>query len=400
MATTYQLVATTATFNVGCSGQTAGTTTLANSASIGGTAGAGTYVIDPGNNATTACYAIELDAPNTGSWGSGNWVVNVDFSQCDADTTWVRCDLCDYEPGVGYTTVVSNGTTNHTAGGISGPYTSTLNRATEYTPTSTSNSKPFIILTFQSVALHGTSTATITETNTTVAAPYTFDIQVSSAPISFVSETQNPTTQLSTVNVTPSFVENDADTVDPTVQLSTVNVTPSFVDSDTDTVDPTVQLSTVNVNPSFLENEIGTIDPTPQLSTIQYIPDFSEINTDTMDPTVDNSIYLTAFVEVDTNTEDPTVELSSINLTPSFIEIDTSVVAPTVQLSTLNIIPSFVEINLDTVDPTTIYSSVNVIPNVIAASIMINNGNYIGGLPPIKKIRGIGSIKNIKTLRL
>lgn len=157
---------TSRTFNIGCSGQTAGATTDARDAADGASPGVTEVSVDPGNNVTRAIFAFDCFVPpNTGSdWAAGNYVCPVNLTTCDGGTQLVRADLCDYN-GSTFQSIVNNVVPSHTRG-ATGVVTVTFNRATPYTPQSHVNSRLFIVLTFNNNDLHGASGVGITPDQT------------------------------------------------------------------------------------------------------------------------------------------------------------------------------------------------------------------------------------------
>lgn len=165
MAINYVQTDTSATFNIGCSGQTAGATTAGRNAAVGASAGATEVGADPGNNVTRAIFIFECTpAPNVTSWDAGNYVFPVNITTCDGGTTFVRADLCDYDLST-YATVVGNVTPTHSAGGT-GVVTVTFNRGTAYSVQSQTNSRLFMVCTFQNTDPHGGSNVGITPDQT------------------------------------------------------------------------------------------------------------------------------------------------------------------------------------------------------------------------------------------
>lgn len=155
----YNETDTAATFNIGCSGQSAGTTTDGRQCSSGAL-GSGSSTVDPGNASTSACFVFETTAPNRPTWQAGDYVVRINHTSISGSTQLVRIDICDRN-GASYATVVGNHVPSHTRG-ATGVVTATINRGTDYTPQSQANSTVFIVLTYNNNAPHGNSAATIT----------------------------------------------------------------------------------------------------------------------------------------------------------------------------------------------------------------------------------------------
>lgn len=161
---------TSATFNVGCSGQTAGATTDARQAQDTGSAGVTEVSVDPGSNVTRAIFVYDCTpAPNVAEWASGNYVIPVNITTCDGGTQLTRVDVCDFDGTSTYVSVASNTSPGHTRGNT-GVVNVTVNRATNYTPQSQANSRVFIVLTFNNNDQHGASGAGITP-NQTITTP-------------------------------------------------------------------------------------------------------------------------------------------------------------------------------------------------------------------------------------
>lgn len=152
----YQQTDTAATFNIGCSGQTAGVTTDARQMTVGGTAGVTGQSCDPGNNVTRACVAIDGTAPGaSASWNAGNWTIRINHTTMDGGTSLTRIDVCDFN-GTSYTTVVSDTAPGHSPG-ATGVFTRVINQPSSHTPQSASLSRPFIVFTYTNTDPHGAS---------------------------------------------------------------------------------------------------------------------------------------------------------------------------------------------------------------------------------------------------
>lgn len=165
MSISYAQTGTSATFNIGCSGQTAGATTAGRLATVGGSAG-GAVTVDPGLGTTAAIFIFECDIANqVGDWLTGDYVCPVNISTCDAGTQFTRADLCDYD-GSSFATVVGNidMSTLHTRGNT-GVVTVTANIGSPYTPQG-ANSRLFWVLTFNNNDPHGQSSVDITPDQT------------------------------------------------------------------------------------------------------------------------------------------------------------------------------------------------------------------------------------------
>ena len=172
MTTTYQQTDTDATFDVGCSGQSAGATTGADEAAVGGSAGVTETAFDPDNNVTRACYAYDCTpAPGLATWESGNYVVRINHTAMDGGTQLQRVDVCDFDGTSSYAFVANNSSTGHTRG-ATGVLEVTVNRATPYAVQDETNSRLFVVLTYNNNDLHGASAGGITPDDTIVA-PYT-----------------------------------------------------------------------------------------------------------------------------------------------------------------------------------------------------------------------------------
>jgi len=170
VAITYQQTDTSATFNVGCSGQSAGVTTAAAQASVGGTAGSTPITGDPDNNLTRACIAFDCSpAVNYGAdWPAGTVTVHINISACDGGTQLTRVDVCDFDGSSTYQSWGSNTSPGHTRGttnsDLSVPVT-----VTSITPGSAANSRVFVVLTFNNNDNHGASDVSVTPSLTIVA---------------------------------------------------------------------------------------------------------------------------------------------------------------------------------------------------------------------------------------
>lgn len=148
-----------ATFNVGCSGQSTGVDVdgrLMDGTAVGSTP----VACDPDNQTTAACCIFESTSPNVAEWAAGDYVVRINHSAMDGGTQLTRVDICDNNVGT-YASVAVNTSPGHVRGDT-GVITVTVNRATAYTPQSTPNSKVFIVLTYNNNDAHGASTFSIT----------------------------------------------------------------------------------------------------------------------------------------------------------------------------------------------------------------------------------------------
>lgn len=145
------------TFNVGCSGLSAGSTTTYNSMDVVGTAPVAGPNGAPNHNATEACHVIESQtAPGaSASWDSGDWVINMNHQTMDAGTQLTRIDICDNNGGT-FTNVVSNydATGDHSRGST-GALTITINQGSSHSPQSAANSVPYIVFTYNTNEAHG-----------------------------------------------------------------------------------------------------------------------------------------------------------------------------------------------------------------------------------------------------
>lgn len=176
MATIYNQTDTAATFNVGCSGESAADiATDAVQATQGGTLGSTELVADwtyqSGGN--VAAHAIELPAPGVSDW-NGTWTVVLDITTCDAGDQLVGVYLCDFLSGTGYQTAGSNTSPGHTRGNTAtgGSELSVNITVSSYTLQSTANSQPFIVLVWNNNDDHGAAGSNITPSQT-ITAPYT-----------------------------------------------------------------------------------------------------------------------------------------------------------------------------------------------------------------------------------
>ena len=156
---------TGATFNVGCSGQTAGASTAARSMVEGGSAGSSEVSVDPGNNVTRAVFAFVSGKPGVGTWQAGDYVIPINISTCDGGTQLTRVDVCDFLAGTGYVSVASNTSPGHTRGNT-GVLSVTVNRGSDYTPQDATDSQLFVVLTFNNNDAHGASGVGITPSET------------------------------------------------------------------------------------------------------------------------------------------------------------------------------------------------------------------------------------------
>jgi len=158
-----------ATFNVGCSGASAGATTLGRA--MDATAlGIGTATTDPDVGVTAACLIFDAPAPGaSASWDDGDWVIRVNITTCDSGTILNAIHVCDFD-GTSYTTVTSQVSAfGHTRGGT-GVITATIAQGGAHTPQSATLSRPFIVIIFENNDAHGNGNVTVT-TNQIVDSP-------------------------------------------------------------------------------------------------------------------------------------------------------------------------------------------------------------------------------------
>lgn len=168
MATNYYQTDTSATFNVGCSGATGGTTTDARTCSTAsGDVGASAYTVNTGNNVTRAVFAWELPKPGTSSWEDGTWSIPINFTTGDAGTTLNAVYVCDKNGG-SYSTVCSE--TGLSVASTSGLTTRSIPQGGAWTPQSSTDSQPFIVVVLTNTDTHGGSSVAITS-NQTISAP-------------------------------------------------------------------------------------------------------------------------------------------------------------------------------------------------------------------------------------
>lgn len=167
---TYTLTDTTATFDVGCSGRSAGITTNGVQANDGGTQGAGSSEGDPGNNGTNlACVSVLCGpAPGVATWADGTWSWTIPFPSSDPGTTLEEVHLCDWDGATTYTTIAS--TTGIAHGTASGSYAWSQAQGGDHTPQSEANSQPFIVLVFSNTDDHGGSAIAVGHT-TSISSP-------------------------------------------------------------------------------------------------------------------------------------------------------------------------------------------------------------------------------------
>lgn len=160
----FQQEDTDGTFNVGCSGRSAGITTGSDQANAGGSAGSAATTVDPDNNGTLlACYAYQCGKPGaSASWDSGSWVVRINFSAGDPGTTLEEVHACDWLSGTGYTTISTTGGTGLGLATNAGQQNVTLTQGAGHSPQSAADSQPFIILVFTNVDDHGGSSIAVT----------------------------------------------------------------------------------------------------------------------------------------------------------------------------------------------------------------------------------------------
>lgn len=157
---------TSATFNVGCSGQTAGATTDGRQANSGGSAGVTEVSVDPGNNVTRACFVFLCSKPGaSASWNSGTWTIPVNHTTMDGGTQLTRVDVCDFLSGTGYTSIANTTSPGHTRGNT-GVLNVSVTQGSNHTPQDATDSQPFIVLTYNNNDAHGASGLGITPSET------------------------------------------------------------------------------------------------------------------------------------------------------------------------------------------------------------------------------------------
>jgi len=194
---TYAQTDTADTFDVGCSGQTAGVTTAARKLLEGGTAGTVAINGDPGNNVTRAVFSWDSTTPvGKATWEAGNWTIPINISTCDGGTQLTRVDVCD-ENGATYTTVASNTSPGHTRG-ATGVLTVTVVQGSAHTAQSAANSAVHIVLTFNNNDLHGNSTSQIT-CNQIITTPIVIPVITTTTTSTTSSTTTTSTTTTTTI---------------------------------------------------------------------------------------------------------------------------------------------------------------------------------------------------------
>lgn len=160
-------VDTSATFDVGCSGRSAGLTTAARQANSGGSAGSTPVTVDPDNNGTTlACFAFLLGKPGVASWAAGDWTIPINFSVGDAGTTLAEVHVCDYNGGTIVDVDTDTSLTGLSDATTGGTVTKTVSQGSAHTPQSTADSQPFIVIVLTNTDNHGATSVDITPNQT------------------------------------------------------------------------------------------------------------------------------------------------------------------------------------------------------------------------------------------
>lgn len=171
MATVYNQTDTSATFNVGDSGETAAGGTAARTAGVGSTLGSTeTTTLSWTFGQTVAAFAVEMTAPGVSSW-DGTWTVNVNVTTADGGDLLQTMYLMD-KNGASYNVVTSGGSVTPTgvARGGTGVYTGTF--SVTHTPNNQSNSQPYVLCVWNNNDPHGGAGSQVTP-NQTITAPYT-----------------------------------------------------------------------------------------------------------------------------------------------------------------------------------------------------------------------------------
>lgn len=161
MALTFTQTDTSVTFDVGCSGESAGATTAAREIVDGGTAGSTEFSVDPNNNSTAAVVAFRTTGGvGTDTWEAGDYVVSINVTSASGNSDWVATYICERTSGGSFNTVASlTGQTTDVA--TTGVKSQTVNRGTDFTPAGT-DSDLFVVLVFTNSDNHGNSSTSIT----------------------------------------------------------------------------------------------------------------------------------------------------------------------------------------------------------------------------------------------
>lgn len=219
---------TSATFNVGCSTRSAGSTTAGRQAISGGTAGATEVTIDPGLDTEASQRAVmifESGAPNVAEWADGTWTVPVNITTCDAGTILREVWICDNNGGT-FSTVGSNTSPGHTRG-ATGVVTVNIVNPGLHTPQSQANSTVFIVLVFSNNDPHGQSSAGVTP-NQTINTPIVVggaEVTPDQATLTWVANDVLTNAAVAVGQATLTWVANDA-TATPGGVLVDVNRKP------------------------------------------------------------------------------------------------------------------------------------------------------------------------------
>lgn len=160
---------TSATFNVGCSGATAGIGTAGRQANAGGAAGVTEFSCDPDSglsDALRACGVYLCSKPGaSASWDAGDWTIPINITTCDGGTILREVYVCDFLSGTGYSPIVSTSSPGHTRG-TTGVVTVTINQGSSWTPQDATDSQPYIVLVWSNNDAHGASAAGVTPNQT------------------------------------------------------------------------------------------------------------------------------------------------------------------------------------------------------------------------------------------
>lgn len=170
MTVTYQQTDNAVTFEVGCSGQTAGVSTAGRELIEGGSPGANDVTVDPDNNTEAAVFALATTGgTGLGTWQAGDYVVDLNIVGSNGNSVWSETHICERTAGGAFNTVASltGQTTDVSAAGV---VSHTVNRATDFTPAGT-DSDLYIVIVFSNSDPHGNSTTDITP-DQTVTAPF------------------------------------------------------------------------------------------------------------------------------------------------------------------------------------------------------------------------------------
>lgn len=149
--------------NIACSGETIAGTPIGREMTIGGSSGAAASVSLGCVQCRRVAVMLQTDSdePGIDPWNSGDYVVRLNITGSNMDMEWETTHICERTTGGSFNLVAASSGDQNQNIGSAGVLTETVNRATNFTPDSTSSTL-YIVLTFTHNSDHGNSNFEIT----------------------------------------------------------------------------------------------------------------------------------------------------------------------------------------------------------------------------------------------